>query len=197
MSDGELARLKNQIGTLTDAAQVALLTELESRDLQDIPSPESEKFNKELYGVHGWLALLVLGLLVGVPIASVVGVINEYDVTKMPGVDSSIATLYWAIDAAARIGLACWSIYCGVCLLKLKPNAPRTTKRYFIALFLYGALGVVIAIAAGTKSFTASASIDSGMLPYFRGFLGIILWYSYLERSKRVRNTYAGRVADC
>ncbi len=194
MSDDELIRLRNDIGTLTDSARVALLAELQDRNLHEAPTesvaPGSVPEKKELSGVGGWLAWLVFVLLIGGPIASIVAVVNEHDITKTPGLDSSVATLSWAIDAVVLIGLAAWSLYCGILLLRLKPNAPKITKAYLIGLFSYAALGVTLTIITGTKSGPDSGDASSAIVPFLRTLVGAIVWYSYLATSKRVKNTY-------
>ena len=194
MSDDELVHLKSEMGTLTDNARAALLAEVVKRNLQDAPNPQivskTESTTERLYGVHGWLAWFVFVRLLVAPIAFLVRIVNEYELANAPGMDSSVATLYWLIDAALCFGFACWSIYCGISLLKLKRNAPRITKAYFVGLFFYFVLGAVFTIAASPKSGSGSHDIGVAIVPFLQGFAGIIVWYEYLERSKRVANTY-------
>ncbi|MGB8801609.1 MAG: DUF2569 family protein [Candidatus Acidiferrales bacterium] len=196
MSDEELTRLRDEIESLKDSAKTALRAELQKRKLQETPPqavvPSSVAAEEEPSGIQGWLALLVFGLVIGGPISYVVSVVNEYDITKAPGVDSSVATLFWAIDAVLLIGLAAWSVYCGICLLRLKPNAPKITKTFMICLFLYSALGAAFTVMAGAKNGPNSADTSTAIVPFLRTFIGVIVWYSYLERSKRVKNTFVG-----
>jgi zinc ribbon protein len=97
MSDDELTRLGGDIGSLTESARAALLAELRTRNLPDTPnqaaSSKPASPDKALYGVHGWLAWFVFALLVIGPISTAVSIVNEYDITKTPGVDGGWPTL--------------------------------------------------------------------------------------------------------
>jgi hypothetical protein len=194
MSDDELIRLQNEAGSLRDGARVELVAELLARNLQEAPAraaiPEPGTVGNELRGVGGWLAWFVFGLLVGGPASFAIGISNAYNVTKTPGMNSDSATLYFAIDAVLSVGLAVWSVCCGIYLLKLKPNAVRITKAYLVALFLFCALGLMVTAAGAARNDPSSNGAGASVVPFFQEFTGIIIWYSYFERSKRVRNTY-------
>ncbi len=153
--------------------------------------PDPEPQNGTLYGVHGWLALFVFLQLIADPIIFATTIVRDCGIAITPGADSFPSILLPIIDAVVLSGFACWSVYCGICLLKLRPSAPRTNTRYLIALFSYYALGMILEFA-GTKGFVPGlADIGDALSSRFiQGFIPIIGWYAYLKTSLRVKNTY-------
>lgn len=125
-------------------------------------------------GVGGWLALLVFGLLIGGPIALLAGIAQNPSPTVI-----FVSVVFGA-----------WSVYCGIYLARQKPNAPRITKIFFIALFCFYALAIAVFILMDATK-PGSFDVDTATGRTLGTLLSTIGWYAYLRKSKRVKNTYS------
>lgn len=144
----------------------------QAADSSGAPLAEIRLSKPQPSGVGGWLALLVFGLVIGGPISLAAGAASARD----------------AVTVFFLVGLAVWSIYCGIALIRKKPNAPRITKIYFIVLFCLYAVAIVGGIVQSANSASVDVADDAGRV--IGAFLATIAWYAYLEKSKRVKHTY-------
>lgn len=124
---------------------------------------------RPLTGIHGWLALLWFGLVIGGPISILAAIGNN----------SSSAF----IDVLLLVYLA-FSIFSGI---KLR----STMKPAKIVLIVTASLGVLIVLigillGATGDSKSAGEEIASG----FKVLLPPLIWLAYLHSSVRVKNTY-------
>jgi hypothetical protein len=127
---------------------------------------------RPLTGIHGWLALLWFGLVIGGPISILAAVGN------MPRSSSSAF-----IDVFSLAYLA-FSIFSGV---KLR----STVKPARIFLRVMGGIGILIVLIgvlleASGDSKSAVEELASG----FKVLLPSFIWLAYLHYSVRVKNTY-------
>lgn len=186
MADDELLASSKDAASLKEAAREALAAETCKRQIeiesQKPPAePESESYEK-YRGVGGWLALFVFTLIVGGPIMTIINVAGEFE-----DVGVVFVTVADAVISAALAGLG---IYAGISLLRLKPNAVRIAKRYLIAYGIYTmVLLIMVVIAVIAASGDAQPSVETAG-PVIRGFGSVIIWYLYLEKSKRIAITY-------
>jgi hypothetical protein len=92
-------------------------------------------------------------------------------------------------DMAVSIAIMSFGIYAGIRLLQLKPNAVRVAKRYLITFFVYTALTVSLIFLANVVNHQPEQSTrDFGS--QLRNIIYVLIWYSYLDKSKRVAATY-------
>lgn len=94
------------------------------------------------------------------------------------------------IDAVFSIALTGFSIYAGVALWKIRPNAVKIAKKYLLAMLGYSILGSFLPFMAGLPSEANQAMIAEVAKDLFRAVISFAVWYSYLNRSVRVRETY-------
>ena len=145
-----------------------------------LPEAPSETPARRYEGVAGWLALFVFGLIVGFPGSVLV------EVVRMADKDTTTA----AISALIGMPLACFSIYAGMRLWRIKPDAVKAAKRF---LLTYLSMNLVAAAVAAVLAFSSSewaeplADATTSPLP---SLVYVGIWYSYLNRSKRVAATY-------
>lgn len=183
MADHELLALSKDVASLKEAAREALAAETCKRQIEIEPQkppagPESESHEK-YRGVGGWLALFVFALIVGGPIMTIINVAGEFEEFGVVFI-----TVADAVISAALAGLG---IYAGISLLRLKPNAVRIAKRYLIAYGIYTMVLLIMVVIAASGD--AQPSVETAG-PVIRSFGFVIIWYQYLEKSKRIAITF-------
>jgi uncharacterized protein DUF2569 len=141
-------------------------------------------------GVRGWLLFFCLSLTVFSPLLTVVNLVSAYGQTsplfdRFPGLQ--VVTL---LDALLSFGLMAFSIHAGISLWRRQPGAVRTAKRYLVTLLAYTAISCVLPFLAGLPReahATMLAEVAKGLA---RSLVFVGIWYSYLNKSRRVRNTF-------
>jgi hypothetical protein len=87
------------------------------------------------------------------------------------------------MDAVFRIVLACYGVYAGTRLVKIKPHAVRTAKVFLIAVLVYNFLMFVITLVAEHRGNTTMDQLVKGELG---NVVFALAWWAYLETSDRV-----------
>lgn len=142
-------------------------------------------------GVGGWLLLFCLGLTIFTPLLTLVMLAVSFNsASSLAGQYPGLMRVTLA-DSVLSAGLCAFSIYAGVQLWKIRPNAVRTAKRYLLASLLYSFVAAALPFFAGLPSMADDELAGQAVMTVVRGLLYYGVWYSYLERSKRVEATYA------
>jgi zinc-ribbon domain len=134
-----------------------------------------------LNGVSGWLLLLCIALTLGIPF------LTAYNWVKF----SSRGIGQIPISSLAiSIVMAAWSFTAGFLLWTIRPNAIRVAKAYFVAEmalpFVFG-LRFLIELLSSRVEMSGWTIFAVFFRPLILGLIG----YLYLQRSERVRATYA------
>lgn len=150
-------------------------------------SPPAEPQYK---GVGGWLLLLCLGFTVFSPLISLASLVTEYREAsqyfdQVPGL-----LVITVIDTLLVVGLMAFSLYAGTGLWTLRPGAVRIAKRYLVCFLGYHAVVAILPFMAGLPSEATEAIVAQVAMETFRAVIAVAVWYSYLNRSRRVRATY-------
>jgi len=145
------------------------------------------------YGVGGWLALLVAGMLVLGPLlgigrtyAEFITTEHQYPALAQVAEWSSFKTVEWI----AVLVFCAISIYGGLGLAtKQTPDAVSRAKlvlwfNYPISIFVIGVIIPAVMIPDSGKE--VAMAIPS----LIASLIAVGIWTAYLNRSKRVRNTY-------
>lgn len=130
-------------------------------------------------GVGGWLSLFCFGLTVLAPLAAIGyfldSTVNHPDFTVV------------VLSAVLFFGLAVYSFITGIRIWMLKPNAIRQAKIYLIVGL---ALSIVSVATYAATTETSDAAIVTGASTFSGGVINFAIWWIYLAKSKRVRNTF-------
>jgi Protein of unknown function (DUF2569) len=152
-------------------ADAAPLAESESK-----PASPVAQSGVEPSGVGGWLILVVLGALV-TPFVTVY-VVSLY---------GEFWTDPWFFTVAAAGGiLAGWSLVVALALLNRWPKAPKLAQILLIGSWCFTTCLLILAAITVGVDFSKTATTPS----YVGSSLGVVLWFWYLQKSRRVRATY-------
>ena len=143
-------------------------------------------------GVDGWLLLFCLSLTLFNPIAGLYSIIASYKVAfqflaKFPHL-IIVTTIY----AILTLALVSFGFYTGRKLWAVKTDALKTAKKYLWRCLAYVIAMAILPYFSGLNSTTETNAVIT-LDAVGRVILGatyIALWFGYLNKSERVRNTY-------
>lgn len=105
---------------------------------------------------------------------------------KFPGL-----LIITVIDTIISIGIMAFSICAGVGLLRIQPHAVQVAKIYLLCLLGYQIVAAILPFLAGLPAEANENMIAPVAISSFKGVVYVAIWYSYLNKSERVRATYA------
>ena len=142
-------------------------------------------------GIGGWLLFFCLVLIVFTPLIGIFVLATAYAgfspfFDLFPGL-----RVIMIIDSILSTTMMCFGIYAGISLWKRRKGAVQSAKRYLIALLIYAGVALFLPFMAGLPSPANQAMQAGAVIEGFRSILFFVIWYTYLNKSKRVRNTFA------
>ena len=146
-----------------------------------------------LYGVRGWLLLLCIYLVIVMPLIAILGAIGALQrAAAAPALRGALFT-----EVVLEIGLAGLAAYAGWALYRMRRNAVKIAKAYFIimlVLAIFG-FGVLLATAPALSQAQDNAALFNTLrapatVAILRQAILSVVWLVYLLRSKRVRATF-------
>jgi hypothetical protein len=146
--------------------------------------------NIKYKGVNGWLLLLCINLTILDPFAMLFNLVSITYFVK-PHFDNFPALInLMLISGSCGLAIMVFSVYSGISLWKMLPNAVSTVKKYFFVVFFYSLFSVVLPSLVGLPE---KAQVDFSANTAFNSLITVLyiaVWYIYLNRSKRVKATY-------
>ena len=146
----------------------------------------------DLHGVRGWLLLLCLYLMIVMPLIALLGTIGALQrAIAAPALQGALLS-----EVALEIALAAFAAFAGWALYRMRPNAVKVAKAYFIIMLTLSNLGLAVLVIT---ALVVSRNQDNALLNTLQGpaavasIRQVILsaaWLIYLLRSKRVRATF-------
>ncbi len=94
------------------------------------------------------------------------------------------------IDTLLSLGLVAFGVYAGTGLWSIRPAAVHTAKRYLLCVLGYLAVAAILPFMAGLPSEANEFMKMQVFGDTIRGVISVAIWYSYLNKSKRVNATY-------
>ena len=98
------------------------------------------------------------------------------------------------INGTCSIGLAVFSIYAGISLWKVLPNAINTVKKYLLAISMYSVFSTFIPTLVGLKADSIKEISGNNVFNSLLTILYASAWYFYLKKSRRVKTTYGSNL---
>lgn len=95
------------------------------------------------------------------------------------------------VDFVLSASVMCLSVYAGICLWRIRPNAVRISKAYLLVFLTYNVVASFLPFMAGLPSQANEVMMREVASGLFRSIIFVAIWYSYLNKSKRVAATYA------
>ena len=145
-----------------------------------------------LPGVRGWLLFLCVSLTIISPLFGAASGVAIWEGFKQYFEVSPSVKNYamWLIVMSSAISF--FSVYAGIRLWSIKPNAVKVAKVFFISQAVSQFLFVVILVAMlqelGVTDYGPLTKEYIQMI--LSGILQLAIWYTYLCKSKRVKATY-------
>jgi Protein of unknown function (DUF2569) len=147
--------------------------------------------HRELYGVGGWLALLIVGLTVLGPIARVVRVIADFGQAESAN-PALLNEAWWS--ALKAIGWVETVIYCAASFFAgstlLRVFQPSSVRLAINTLWLAGPLLVLVSLSASKILLPVSLTSAEFIIALVQPIIVATVWTLYLKKSQRVENTY-------
>jgi hypothetical protein len=94
------------------------------------------------------------------------------------------------ISGICDICLLVYSMYAGVSLWRVAPNAVLSAKRYLLVLFHYSFFSIFLPRLVGLSEKTLTEIYKVNPILNLLVMLEAFMWYFYLRKSKRVKATY-------
>jgi hypothetical protein len=141
-------------------------------------------------GVRGWLLLLCLILTILYPLGGLISITAVIDTPKSYFDQDPALFTFILIGGICNICLFVYSMYVGVSLWKVAPNAVTSAKRYLLVLFHYSFLSIFLPQLVGLSEKIQTEIYAMYSLSRLVAMAEAFLWYLYIRKSKRVRATY-------
>jgi hypothetical protein len=94
------------------------------------------------------------------------------------------------ISGICNICLLVYSMYAGLSLWKVTPNAVTSAKRYLVVLFHYSFFSIFLPQLVGLSEKTQTEIYKTSPIFNLVVMFESCMWYLYLRKSKRVKATY-------
>jgi hypothetical protein len=144
------------------------------------------------YGVKGFLAVLVFGLIIGSPLFTIVNLYLGYvESVAYWGIFPSFRTLL-VIDLLLSVPIMLLGINAGLRLWKIQPHAVKITRYFLLTLLLYTFVTPFLFYILDFPAEVRSEILKS-LVEEVRTVVHLVGWLIYLAVSKRVKATYAAR----
>jgi len=158
-------------------------------DVKDYPhAVRSPRRAEGPSGVGGWLKFLIVILCVFYPLASLgaIGILFSvlFPAIEQAGIGPVIKNVPLLVPyMIVEIVLLVLAISAGSGLQRIKPKAVQKAKQFFIINLCFQVLFTLILMGQLSE-------VGSGACVLVKPVIGFLIWYLYLTKSVRVRNTY-------
>ena len=138
---------------------------------------------EELKGICGWLLFFIITLVFVTPLSILYYLSSDYYIIDGQ-FDNGLALI--------SVGFAVWAVIVGISLWRKSPQAVIRTKEFLITYLAFAIVSMIVGIIFISDLLADDIFIeDSVNLIRYIVYFGI--WFSYLNVSKRVKNTFKER----
>jgi len=149
-----------------------------------------QTYENQHYGVKGWLLLFCLSLTIFSPLYTLYNLGVSYEAS------STLFNRYpdlqnvFIIDLILSLGLTAFSIYAGRALWNIKPGAVKIAKTYLLVFLGYVIIASILPFKAGLPASANDIMMEEVIIGAIRSVFYVVIWYWFLNVSKRVKATY-------
>ena len=144
----------------------------------------------QYYGVRGWLLLFCMSLTIFSPLYSAYTLFVSYEELSPLFKTYPVLENLVTVDIYLSIGLMIFSIYAGSSLWNIKPRAVEIAKIFLKVFLIYTIIGSIFPFMAGLPSAANEAIVFGAITVILRSIIYYAVWFTFLEKSKRVKATY-------
>jgi Protein of unknown function (DUF2569) len=146
-------------------------------------------------GVRGWLAFFCFVLIVGNPLLTiltvlqaltVVGALRRFDPDAARTLDS-----FTSFAGVFSFTLAAFSFIAGILLIRRTRNAVIVAKIYTAAVPTIALLALLAVFGTSASAEVREVMVQGGVQELIKSLGFFAIWFTYLSRSRRVKNTYS------
>ena len=148
--------------------------------------------NEHSTGVRGWLLILCLNITILDPLTMLLTVFFVTSATRPYFAEHPELFRLCLASGVCRLALAVFSVYAGIALWRLVPGAPSVAKKYLLSVALYSVVAICLPLLVGVSK---ESYQEMAGQTFFNSLVTVAYatcWYLYLQRSRRVKATYAG-----
>ena len=153
--------------------------------MTDLFRPEE---GDKLQGVGGWLLVFAAGAAAISPAVTIINVILL--VTSYREIALRSLEPYAILETLLSVTLTVFGVYAGAALItRTDPSAVKIAKMYLLAAVVGRAL-VLLLYYFLVEGWQRKFMTSSPWLTLVATMVGAYIWYSYFNKSRRVRTTY-------
>ena len=182
----------NKWHKLSDVFELSQWEDIDDSDVspKNQANIQGEEEQSKYNGVGGWLLLFCVGLTILGPLITFGNLSNGLtEARKIADRFPSFKTVI-LIDSILSLALMAFSIYAGVALWTVKSNAVKIAKNYLFAILCYSILALPLIHSANLPTEANDVMMRQDIMGAFRAIIYVLVWNTYLNRSKRVKATY-------
>lgn len=142
--------------------------------------------------VRGWLLLLCIGLTILTPVVSLSTLLGTLGLQRYFEQYPSLYPICLT-DTILSTSVVIFSIYAGIRLWAVKPNAVRIAKVYLVYLLAYRGFSIALLFFTGLPTNVIGVLTPEVARTFIQNFVFAIIWLLYISKSKRVQHTYSMR----
>jgi hypothetical protein len=165
------------------------LSNLPKRTPDAMTTPNSAP-KPPLTGVGGWLAFLCIALTLLSPLVSVGQTIKVYEELAPRFAAFPPLRIGWMIEVILFGAMVLYGVYTGLQLWSKNTGAVVHAKRLFVLMPIATAVGCVPYFLIGLPTDAVAGIATESGKDIVKTVIACALWYAYLNRSRRARNTF-------
>jgi hypothetical protein len=164
----------------------------EAVEQQSTPRPTSySNSGTERYDrVGGWLLLLCVLLTILGPLATAYSLVAGYAQLQGLFEETPGLSTFYNMNFVLNIGLGLFSLWAGFSLWTKMAGAVERAKKYLLARVAYTVILYFLPAMSGLPEEMSTGIQNEILAASTFSFIYIAIWYLYLTKSKRVRETY-------
>lgn len=162
-----------------------------------MPSSNCRMENGRRFTERGWVEAFDLGYCLGLVEGVYANASGTTIVQPIFFLRDALSSSGQPITFCVNLPMAVFAFYTGISLWRVRLNALKLVKVYFLVQLALAALSVLAVVVGastgayqGGTEYQTAEMVTTDALNSLRTALFVWIWWSYFKRSKRVRATY-------